>query len=114
MTPLEFVQTWGAVIAAVGAFLASSGAFFKMGKVEGLATSWFEAIRRLNDRDDNQSDAIKEHSVALIRLDLDQKRTRDQIETLTDEIKEQHADLSLRITGVSNQIAHLEPGDGHR
>ena len=105
--PLVFIQTWGAVIAAVGAFMSSSAAFWKMGRVEGLATSWASEIGRLEKRDNDQSDTLKEHGLNLLRLDLHQKATQQKIEELAIEEKDHHRDLSQRITGISNQISEL-------
>ncbi len=110
MDPLVFIQTWGAVIAAIGAFMSSSAAFWKMGRVEGLATSWASEIARLEKRDNDQSDTLKEHGLNLLRLDLHQKATQHQMEKLTIEVKDQHRDLSQRISGISKQISGLGGG----
>lgn len=112
MDPLVFIQTWGAVIAAVGAFMASSAAFWKMGRVEGLAASWAFDIARLEKRDNDQSDTLKDHSLTLLRLDIHQRRTQSSVEKLAAEVKDQHRDLSLRILGISKQITGLG-GDNH-
>lgn len=62
MDAVSFIQSWGAVLSATGAFVAGAGAWRTMGRIEGRVERW-------SDRLDKHSGAIKDHVVLFARLE---------------------------------------------